>query len=68
MPFLPNVGPFEIAVILLIVVVLFGAKKLPELGKSLGQGIKNFRKSIGGKDEQEPPAEKPPASENNKKE
>lgn len=68
MPFLGTIGPLEIGVILLIVIILFGAKRLPELGKSLGQGIKNFRKSIGGKDDKEPPAEKPPASEKNEKE
>jgi sec-independent protein translocase protein TatA len=45
-----TLGPQELIVILLIVVVLFGAKKLPELGKSLGEGIKNFKGSIGGKD------------------
>lgn len=37
-------GP-ELIIILVIILVLFGAKKLPEIGKSLGQGIKEFRKS-----------------------
>ena len=36
-------GPTELIVILLIVVVLFGASKLPELGKGLGKGIKEFK-------------------------
>lgn len=36
-------GPTELIVILLIVVVVFGAKKLPELGKGLGKGIKEFK-------------------------
>lgn len=44
------IGPTELLLILLIVVIIFGARRLPELGKSLGEGIKNFRKSIGGKD------------------
>lgn len=39
------IGWQEAVPIILIVVVLFGAKKLPELGRSLGQGIKEFRKS-----------------------
>ncbi|MBP6963840.1 MAG: twin-arginine translocase TatA/TatE family subunit [Armatimonadetes bacterium] len=39
------IGWQEALPIVLIVVVLFGAKKLPELGKSLGQGIKEFKKS-----------------------
>ena len=62
------VGPTELLLIILIIVIIFGARKLPELGKSLGEGIKNFRKSIGSKDkdkENEPPSEKPqpPAKE-----
>ena len=46
------VGPQELLIILLIVVIIFGARKLPELGKSLGEGIKNFKSSIGGKDKE----------------
>ena len=38
-------GTQELVIILVIVLLLFGAKRLPELGKSLGQGIKEFRKS-----------------------
>ena len=44
------VGPTELLLILLIVVIIFGARRLPELGRSLGEGIKNFRKSVSGKD------------------
>ncbi|MCH8961901.1 MAG: twin-arginine translocase TatA/TatE family subunit [Acidobacteria bacterium] len=40
----------ELLVIFLIVLVLFGAAKLPQLGRGLGEGIKNFRKSIKGSD------------------
>jgi sec-independent protein translocase protein TatA len=45
-----TVGPQELLLVLLIVVIIFGARKLPDLGKSLGEGIRNFKKSIGGKD------------------
>lgn len=38
-------GGHEILIVLIIILVLFGAKKLPELGKSLGLGIKEFRKT-----------------------
>lgn len=48
--FLGTVGPQELLLVLLIVIIIFGARKLPELGKSLGEGIKNFKSSIGGKD------------------
>ncbi len=60
------VGPTELLLIVLIIVIIFGARKLPELGKSLGEGIKNFRKSITSKEqENESPPEKPqpPAKE-----
>jgi len=42
----------ELIILLLIVVLLFGSKKLPELGGSIGEAIKNFKKGIGGTDDQ----------------
>ncbi len=45
-----TVGPQELLLVLLIVIIIFGAKKLPELGKSLGESIRNFKGSISGKD------------------
>lgn len=57
------VGPSELLLIVLIIVIIFGARRLPELGKSLGEGIKNFKKSIGGeKEEPEPPKDENPPS------
>lgn len=47
-------GHTEWIVILLIVLVLFGAKRLPGLGASLGQSLRNFKKSISGEDEKKP--------------
>ncbi len=44
--FIGPLGGPEIIVILLIVLLLFGAKRLPELARSLGQGVKEFRKSV----------------------
>lgn len=50
---LGSIGPTELLLVLLIVIIIFGARKLPELGKSLGEGIKNFKKSVSsGKEEQ----------------
>ncbi|MFQ6069157.1 MAG: twin-arginine translocase TatA/TatE family subunit [Candidatus Aminicenantales bacterium] len=51
--FLGPIGPTELILIIVVIILLFGAKRLPELGKSLGAGIKNFRKSISGKDEKQ---------------
>ena len=43
---MPNLGGPELIIVLLIFVLLFGAKKLPELGGSIGKGIKNFKRGI----------------------
>lgn len=55
-------GPQELILIFLIVIVIFGARRLPELGKSLGEGIKNFKKSVTKErdDEEEKEQEEPP--------
>ncbi|HYR89749.1 MAG TPA: twin-arginine translocase TatA/TatE family subunit [Terriglobia bacterium] len=46
-----RLGPMELVLVLIIVFFLFGAKRLPEMGKGIGEGIKNFKKSIkGGED------------------
>lgn len=53
---MPNIGPLELAIVLIIALVIFGPKRLPELGRSLGRGINEFRHSISGSsDEDEPP-------------
>ena len=53
---MPTIGPLEIAIVLVIVLVIFGPKRLPELGKSMGRGIREFKGSIdGSKDEQQKP-------------
>jgi sec-independent protein translocase protein TatA len=43
---LPHLGVPEMVVLLVIVVLIFGAKRLPEIGSSLGKGIRNFKTSI----------------------
>ncbi len=58
------IGPTELLLILLIVIIIFGAKKLPDLGKSLGDGIKNFKKSVSTKDNEDKPAKKDDNSSN----
>jgi sec-independent protein translocase protein TatA len=50
----PKLGMGELIIILLIVVVLFGANRLPQLGKGLGEGIRSFKKSFGGEDDEKP--------------
>jgi sec-independent protein translocase protein TatA len=52
---MPNIGPLEIIVVLIIVLVIFGPKRLPEMGRSLGKGIREFKDSVTNRDEDEPP-------------
>ena len=43
-----RLGPMELVIILIIVFFIFGGKRLPELGKGIGEGIKNFKNSLKG--------------------
>lgn len=45
-----NVGPLEIAIVVVIVLLLFGAKRLPDLGRGLGSGVREFKHAITGRD------------------
>jgi sec-independent protein translocase protein TatA len=45
-----QIGPLEIGIVLVIVLLIFGPKRLPGLGKSLGSGMREFKDSITGKD------------------
>jgi sec-independent protein translocase protein TatA len=50
---MPNIGPLEIAIVLVIALVVLGPKRLPELGKSMGKGIREFKGSLSIDDEDE---------------
>ena len=50
---IPGLGTGELVIILVIVLVLFGPKRLPQLGKSLGKTVKSVREGLEGKDEEE---------------
>jgi sec-independent protein translocase protein TatA len=57
---MPNVGPWEIILLLLLALLLFGAKRLPEIGRSMGRGMREFKDSVSGKDrDDDEPAELP---------
>ena len=50
---MPNIGPLELIIVLVIILVIFGPKRLPGLGRSLGTGMREFKDSVTGKDKEE---------------
>jgi sec-independent protein translocase protein TatA len=68
------VSPWELLILLAFVLLLFGPKRLPEMGRSLGKGMREFKDSISGKDDDDeavhhrlaeelPPADEPPVAQ-----
>jgi sec-independent protein translocase protein TatA len=49
----PNIGPMELIIVLVIVLLIFGPKRLPGLGRQLGSGMREFKDSIAGKDRED---------------
>lgn len=60
---MPNIGPLELAIVVIIALVIFGPKRLPELGRSLGDGMREFKSSITG-DHKDDDEDDPPEIEN----
>ena len=58
---MPNIGAPELIVILVIALLVLGPKKLPEVGRSVGKGMREFKESLSGNDsdDEKPPIEKP---------
>jgi sec-independent protein translocase protein TatA len=50
---MPNIGTGEIILLLLLALLLFGAKRLPEIGRSLGKGMREFKESVTGNDKED---------------
>ncbi len=55
---MPNLGPMELVLILGVALLLFGGRKLPELAKGMGEGIKNFKNAL----REDPPPPPPPVA------
>ncbi len=60
---MPNLGPVEIGLIVLLVVILFGVGRIGKIGGELGKSIREFRKGIQGDDDKSASAGNPSASE-----
>lgn len=63
MPF--SIGPMELIIVLVVVLIVFGVGRLPEVGGALGKGIREFRKSSSGEDERPPAKEAEPKDSRN---
>ena len=55
---MPNIGPLEIAMVLVVALIVFGPKRLPDLGRSLGQGMREFKGSLSATANDDEPAAK----------
>ncbi len=48
---MPSIGPMELIIVLVIALIVLGPKRLPDAGRSLGAGLKNFKSSLSGDDD-----------------
>lgn len=56
---MPNIGPIELIVVLVIALIVLGPKKLPDMGRSVGRGMREFKAAISGDDGDDKAAELP---------
>ncbi len=57
---IPHIGPWEMGLVLAIILIIFGVGKLPQVGGALGKGLRAFRKGQSGEFEEEEAEEEPP--------
>jgi sec-independent protein translocase protein TatA len=60
---MPNIGPVEIIIVVVILLLIFGTKRLPEAGRNLGKGMREFKDSVTGKGDKDEPKELTSSSE-----
>ena len=53
--FLPSIGIAELLILLAILILIFGPKRIPQAARSLGRGLRNFRESVSGEEKEELP-------------
>jgi len=59
---MPNIGPMELVIVLVIALLVLGPKRLPAAGRSLGQGLREFKDSVSGRSTTSGPDELTPGS------
>ena len=62
---MPSIGPMELIIVLVIALVIFGPKRLPDLGRSVGDGMREFKQSVTGRHDNDelPEAREPKPAE-----
>jgi sec-independent protein translocase protein TatA len=50
---MPNLGVWEIVILVVVLLLVFGSRRLPEIGRSVGKGMREFKHSVTGKDEKD---------------
>jgi sec-independent protein translocase protein TatA len=55
---MPNIGPMELIIVLVLALIILGPQKLPDAGRSLGRGMREFKDSLTGDDARAPGAER----------
>jgi sec-independent protein translocase protein TatA len=58
---MPNVGPMELIIVLVLALVLLGPKRLPEAGRAVGKGLREFKDSLSGMHDDDDDGHEPPA-------
>jgi sec-independent protein translocase protein TatA len=58
---MPNIGAPELIILLIVLLLVFGPKRLPEMGRSVGRGIREFKDSVSGNEQPDEPKATPPA-------
>ena len=60
---MPGIGPMELVIVLVLALVILGPKRLPEAGRSLGRGMREFKQALTTSDEPAPPPRREPDAE-----
>jgi sec-independent protein translocase protein TatA len=60
---MPSIGPMELIVVLAIALIVLGPKRLPDAGRSLGRGLREFKDSVSGREPEAAEIAAPPAAE-----